>query len=316
MPHYILNRLGQSAIVLVLVSLIGFMVLNLAPGGPMSQFALNPGMSQAELDRIAEQLGLNRPLLVQYVDWFSHLFIGDWGHSFRDGRPVLSVIGGHLPATLLLMGTSTVLSIVIGTWVGVLGAVRRYSVFDTLATVGAMVALSIPTFWFGLVAIFFFSLHLGWLPAGNMYTIGDQSLGDYAIHLVLPVLVLALVNVAIWSRYMRSATLDVIDQDFVRTARAKGVPYRRVLTHHVIRNALLPMITLAGLQIPTILGGALVTETVFTWPGMGRLFLDSLGYSDYPVIMGILMFSAVLVLLGNLLADLLIGVADPRVRLA
>ena len=316
MPHYILSRLGQSAIVLVLVSLIGFMVLNLAPGGPMSQFALNPGMSQAELDRIAEQLGLNRPLLVQYVDWFSHLFVGDWGNSFRDGRPVLSVIGGHLPATLLLMGTSTVLSIVIGTWVGVLGAVRRYSVFDTLATVGAMVALSIPTFWFGLVAIFFFSLHLGWLPAGNMYTIGDQSLGDYAIHLVLPVLVLALVNVAIWSRYMRSATLDVIDQDFVRTARAKGVPYRRVLTHHVIRNALLPMITLAGLQIPTILGGALVTETVFTWPGMGRLFLDSLGYSDYPVIMGILMFSAVLVLLGNLLADLLIGVADPRVRLA
>lgn len=316
MPNYILNRLGQSAVVLVLVSLIGFMVLNLAPGGPMSQFALNPGMSQAELDRIAEQLGLKRPLLVQYIDWFSHLFVGDWGNSFRDGRPVLSVIAGHLPATLLLMGTSTLLSIVIGTWVGVLGAVRRYSVFDTLATVGAMVALSIPTFWFGLVAIFFFSLHLGWLPAGNMYTIGDQSLGDYAIHLVLPVLVLALVNVAIWSRYMRSATLDVIDQDFVRTARAKGVPYRRVLTHHVIRNALLPMITLAGLQIPTILGGALVTETVFTWPGMGRLFLDSLGYSDYPVIMGILMFSAVLVLLGNLLADLLIGVADPRVRLA
>lgn len=316
MPQYLLNRLGQSAVVLVLVSLIGFIVLNLAPGGPMSQFAMNPGMSQAELDRIAESLGLKRPLMVQYFDWFSRLFVGDWGHSFRDGRPVLSVIAGHLPATLLLMGTSTLLSIIIGTWVGVLGAVRRYSVFDTLATVGAMVALSIPTFWFGLVAIFFFSLELGWLPAGNMYTIGDQSLGDYAAHLVLPVLVLALVNVAIWSRYMRSATLDVIDQDFVRTARAKGVPYRRVLTHHVIRNALLPMITLAGLQIPTILGGALVTETVFTWPGMGRLFLDSLGYSDYPVIMGILMFSAILVLLGNLLADLLIGVADPRVRLA
>jgi len=315
MPQYILNRLGQSAIVLVLVSLIGFIVLNLAPGGPMSQFSMNPGMSQAELDRIAEQLGLNRPLMVQYFEWFTRLFVGDWGHSFRDGRPVLSVIAGHLPATLLLMGTATVLSVIVGTWVGVLGAVRRYSVFDTLATVGAMVALSIPTFWFGLVAIFFFSLHLGWLPAGNMYTIGDQSLGDYAIHLILPVAVLALVNVAIWSRYMRSATLDVIDQDFVRTARAKGLPYRRVLTHHVIRNALLPMITLAGLQIPTILGGALVTETVFTWPGMGRLFLDSLGYSDYPVIMGILMFSAVLVLLGNLLADLLVGVADPRVRL-
>lgn len=315
MTRYILNRLGQSAVILVLVSLIGFVVLNLAPGGPLSQFALTPGMSQAELDRIAEQLGLNRPLLIQYIDWFSRLFVGDWGRSFRDGQSVLAIIAGHLPATLLLMGTSTLVSILIGTWVGVMGAVRRYSVFDTLATVGAMVALSIPTFWFGLVAIYLFSLNLRWLPAGSMYTIGDQSIGDYAIHLILPVMVLAFVNVAIWSRYMRSATLEVIDQDFVRTARAKGLPYRRVLIHHIVRNALLPMITLAGLQLPTILGGALVTETVFTWPGMGRLFLGSIGYSDYPVIMGILMFSAILVLLGNLMADLLVGLADPRVRL-
>ena len=178
-----------------------------------------------------------------------------------------------------------------------------------------MVALSIPTFWFGLVAIYIFSLKLGWLPAGNMYTIGNGSLADYAIHLIMPSIVLALVNVAVWSRYMRSATLDVINQDFVRTARAKGLKPRRVLTRHVLRNALLPMITLLGLQLPTILGGALVTETVFTWPGMGRLFLDSLGYNDYPVVMGLLMLSAILVLIGNLMADLTVAFVDPRIRL-
>ncbi len=315
MSRYLLRRFGQSFVLLILVSLVGFMVLNLAPGGPLSQFSLTPGMSQADLERIAAQMGLDRPLPIQYLDWFWRLFIGDWGNSFRDGVPVLEVIGRHLFATLLLMISSTILSVGIGTIVGVMGATRRYSLFDYTATVLAMIALSIPTFWFGLVAIYTFALDLGWLPAGNMYTIGDQSFLDYATHLIMPSIVLALVNVAIWSRYMRSAMLDVIDQDFVRTARAKGLPRWRVLYLHVMRNALLPMITLAGLQLPTLLGGALVTETVFTWPGMGRLFLDSLGYQDYPVVMGLLMFSAMLVLVGNLLADILVAVSDPRVRL-
>lgn len=316
MIRYIAGRLAQSLVLLLIVSLIGFSVLLLAPGGPMSQFALTPGMSQADLERIAAQMGLDRPILVQYADWLWGLVRGDWGNSFRDGRPVLSIISGHLFATLLLMGTSTVISIVLGTWIGIRGAVSRYSAFDYAATVGAMVALSIPTFWFGLVAIYVFSLKLGWLPAGNMYTIGDGSLADYLWHLIMPSCVLALVNVAVWSRYMRTATLDVINQDFVRTARAKGVHPRRVLMKHVVGNALLPMITLAGLQLPTILGGALVTETVFTWPGMGRLFLDSLGYSDYPVVMGLLMFSAILVLAGNLITDLVVAFVDPRIRLA
>ncbi|MCX8282108.1 ABC transporter permease [Phyllobacterium sp. 0TCS1.6C] len=315
MTRYILNRLGQSLVLLVLVSMIGFAVLNLAPGGPLSQFALTPGMTQADLDRISTQMGLDRPLIVQYADWFWRLLRGDWGRSFRDGRPVLDVITGHFGATLLLMGTATVISVTIGTWVGIKGATKRYSIFDYAATVGAMVALSIPTFWFGLVAIYIFSLKLGWLPAGNMYTVGDGSLLDYAIHLIMPAMVLALVDVAVWSRYMRTATLEVINQDFVRTARAKGMTQRRVLMKHVVGNALLPMITLAGLQVPTLLGGALVTETVFTWPGMGRLFLDSLGYQDYPVVMGLLMFSAILVLLGNLAADLLTALVDPRIRL-
>jgi peptide/nickel transport system permease protein len=315
MSRYILNRLGQSLVLLVLVSMIGFAVLNLAPGGPLSQFALTPGMSQADLDRIATQMGLDRPLIVQYADWAWRLLRGDWGRSFRDGRPVLDVIGGHFGATLLLMGTATVMSVTIGTWVGIKGATKRYSIFDYAATVGAMVALSIPTFWFGLVAIYLFSLKLGWLPAGNMYTIGDGSIIDYAKHLIMPAMVLALVDVAVWSRYMRTATLEVINQDFVRTARAKGMTPRRVLMKHVVGNALLPMITLAGLQVPTLLGGALVTETVFTWPGMGRLFLDSLGYQDYPVVMGLLMFSAILVLLSNLAADMLTAFVDPRIRL-
>ena len=314
MFRYLYQRLAQSAVLLVLVSMIAFGLLYLAPGGPLSHFALTPGMSQADLDRIATQMGLNRPLPVQYWDWFTRLAAGDWGKSFRDGRPVLTVIGDHLFATLLLMGSSTLIAILLGTWIGIKGAIARYSAFDYLATVGAMVALSIPTFWFGLVTIYVFSVKLRWLPAGNIMTIGNGSLLDYLHHLIAPSLVLALVTVAIWSRYMRTATLDAINQDYVRTARAKGLPDRVVLFHHVVRNALLPMITLAGLQLPTLLGGALVTETVFTWPGMGRLFLDSLSYRDYPVVMGLLMVSAVLVLVGNLLADIVCAMVDPRIR--
>lgn len=315
MLTYLLSRIGQNLILMVLVSIIGFFVLHLAPGGPLAQFALVPGMSQADIARIAAQMGLDRPLPVQYWDWFTHLLRGDWGRSYRDTQPVLTVIGSHLFATLELMITATLIAIVLGFWIGVMGAIRRYSFFDYLATIGAMVALSIPTFWFGLVVIYLFSVKLGWVPSGNMYTIGDGSLLDFLHHLIAPAVVLALVEVAVWSRYMRASMLDVINQDFIRTARAKGLPERVVLFRHAVRNALIPMITLAGMQLPTLLGGALVTETIFTWPGMGRLFLDSLGYRDYPVVMGILMFSALLVLIGNLLADLFCAVADPRIRL-
>jgi peptide/nickel transport system permease protein len=315
MAPFILGRAAQSLLLLVLVSIIGFGVLHLAPGGPLAQFALVPGMSQAQLAAVAHSMGLDQPLPAQYLQWAGRLVEGDWGRSYRDSEPVLAVIAARLPATLELMGTAISLAVVTGVTVGVLGAVRRHSVFDVLSTAGAMVALSIPTFWFGLVAIYIFSVKLGWLPAGSRNAVGDGSLRGYLVHLVMPSCVLALVEVAVWSRYMRSAMLDVIDQDFVRTARAKGLPERRVILHHVFRNALLPMITLAGLELPTLLGGALVAETVFTWPGMGRLFLDSLGYRDYPVVMGILMVSALLVLLGSLLADLLGAIADPRVRL-
>jgi len=315
MAHYLVNRIAQSVVLLLLVSAIGFVVLHLAPGGPLAQFALIPGMSQADIARIAAQMGLDRPLPIQYWEWFSRLLTGDWGHSYRDSQPVLAIITSHLPATLELMVSALLIAVVLGMWVGVMGAVRRYSVFDTLATVGAMIALSIPTFWFGLIVIYIFSLKLPWLPAGSRYTPGNGSFLDYAHHLIGPALVLALVEVAIWSRYMRASMLDAISQDYIRTARAKGLPSRVVLVQHALRNALLPMITLAGLELPTLLGGALVTETVFTWPGMGRLFLDSLSYRDYPVVMGLLMFSAVMVLFANLLADICCALADPRIRL-
>ncbi|MCB1381141.1 MAG: ABC transporter permease [Alphaproteobacteria bacterium] len=315
MLRFLIHRGLQNLLLLWLVSMIGFGILYLAPGGPLAMFALVPGMSQADLQKIATQMGLDRPIPVQYWEWFTRLLSGDWGRSFRDGQPVLSVIGSHLTATLELMGTSALVAVFTGMWVGVLGAIRRYSLFDYLATVGAMVALSIPTFWFGLVTIYVFSVKLGILPAGNRYTIGDGSFLDHLHHLIAPSLVLGLVTVALWSRYMRASMLDVINQDYIRTARAKGAPERVVLYRHAIRNALLPMITVAGLQLPTLLSGALVTETVFTWPGMGRLFLDSLSYRDYPVVMGILMLSAVLVLVGNMLADVLYAVADPRIRL-
>jgi peptide/nickel transport system permease protein len=316
MVAFLLNRFMQSVLLLVIVSIIGFVVLNLIPGGPLAQYALDPGMTQEDMVRIATQLGLKRPLWVQYFDWAWRLLQGDWGTSFRDGNPVLSVIARHVPATLLLMGSATVIAVAIGTWIGIRGATHRYSAFDYVATVGTMIALSIPTFWFGLIGIYVFSLRLDWLPAGNMYTIGDGSVLNYLHHLIMPSVVLALVHIAIWSRFMRTATLDAMSQEFVKTARAKGVSERRVILKHVVGNAMLPMITLAGVQFPSLLTGALVTETVFTWPGMGRLFLDSLGYSDYPVVMGLLMFSAILTIAANLIADILVALVDPRIRLA
>ena len=315
MARYILQRLGQSLILLWLVTLIGFLLLHLTPGGPLSQFANTPGMSDEDLRRLAAQLGLDRPLPVQYLDWIGGLLSGDWGRSYRDNAPVLAVIGSRIGATFQLMGTATLIAVLVGGTAGIIGAVRRYSLFDQMVTIGTMIALSIPTFWFGLVVIYLFSVELGWLPPGNIGPVGNASLLVFLHHLIGPSMVLGLVTTALWSRFMRSSMLDALSQDYVRTARAKGLPERMVIGTHVLRNALLPMITIAGLELPTLLGGALVTETVFTWPGMGRLFLDSIEYRDYPVVMGMLIFAAVLVILGSLIADVLHTVADPRVRL-
>jgi len=303
--------------VLGLVSGVGFAVLHLAPGGPAAIYALTPSMSAEDLARLTRELGLDRPVPEQYLKWIRGVLTGNWGRSYRDGRLVLEIIGERIPATLLLMGSAFGLAVGLGLAAGIVSAVRQYSLFDHLLTFVSMVALSIPTFWLGLMAIYVFAVLLRVLPPGNMGTIGaDFALLDRLRHLILPAATLGLVMVATWSRYTRASMLDVIREDYVRTARAKGMPGGAVILKHALRNALIPLITLAGLQLPMMLSGALVAETVFTWPGMGRLFVDSIGYRDYPVLMGLLMLTALLVVAGNLVADLIYAAVDPRVRLS
>lgn len=316
MLQYIVKRLLQAVPLLIGVSVIGFAMMHLAPGGPLAIYTLNPTITAQDIERIKHVFGLDQPLYIQYLKWAAGMFTGNWGNTFFGGRPVLDVIMERVPATLLLMGSGMSVAMVIGMLIGILGAVKRYSVFDYLATTGAMVTLSFPTFWFGLMMIFVFSLQLGWLPSGGMFTLGDdEDLLDLLEHLILPTVVLALVLVAQWSRYTRSSFLEVIHQDYIRTARSKGISGSRILFRHAFPNAVAPLIALAGIQLPWLFSGALVTETIFGWPGMGRLFVDSLTMKEYPVLMGMVMLTAMTVVMGNLLADVLNALIDPRIRL-
>lgn len=316
MFQFIVKRLLQAIPLLIGVSLIGFAMMHLAPGGPLAVYTLNPTITAQDIERIKHVFGLDQPIYVQYLKWAAGMFTGNWGNTFFGGRPVLDVILERMPATFLLMGSGMSVAILIGMLIGILGAVRRYSVFDYLATTGAMVALSFPTFWFGLMTIFIFSLKLGWLPSGGMFTLGgDEDILDLIRHLILPTVVLALVLVAQWSRYTRSSFLEVIHQDYIRTAKSKGLSASRVLFRHAFPNAVSPLIALAGIQLPWLFSGALVTETIFGWPGMGRLFVDSLNMKEYPVLMGMIMVTAIAVIIGNLLADVINAIIDPRIRL-
>jgi peptide/nickel transport system permease protein len=314
--RYIISRVMQAVLLLIGVSLIGFGLMHLAPGGPVAVYTLNPTVTAADLSRLKHQFGLDQPVPIQYVKWAWGIFTGNWGDSFFGGRPVLDIILERVPATVELMGSATLLAMLIGVTIGMLAAVRRQSLLDYFSSTAAVVALSLPTFWFGLIAIFVFALVLGWFPAGGMLTSGIPSnLLDNLWHLTLPMLVLAFVLIATWSRYARSAMLEVLAQDYMRTARAKGLSPHTIMLRHALRGVLVPMVTLAGLQLPTLFGGALVTETVFSWPGMGLLFVNALSMRDYPVLMGILMLTGLLVVVGNLLADLLVAWIDPRVKL-
>jgi peptide/nickel transport system permease protein len=316
MLQYIVKRLLQAVPLLIGVSIIGFAMMHLAPGGPLAIYTLNPTITAQDIERIKHIFGLDQPLYIQYLKWAAGMFTGNWGNTFFGGRPVLDVIMERVPATLLLMGSGMSVAMIIGMLIGILGAVKRYSVFDYLATTGAMVTLSFPTFWFGLMMIFVFSLQLGWLPSGGMFTLGgDEDLLDLLEHLILPTVVLALVLIAQWSRYTRSSFLEVIHQDYIRTARSKGISGSRILFRHAFPNAVAPLIALAGIQLPWLFSGALVTETIFGWPGMGRLFVDSLTMKEYPVLMGMVMLTAMTVVVGNLLADVLNALIDPRIRL-
>ncbi len=316
MLTFLVRRLLQSIPLVIGVSILAFGLMHLAPGGPLAVYTLNPTIQAQDIDRIKTALGLDQPFHIQYLKWAYGMFTGTWGNTFFGGRPVLHVILERVPATLLLMGSALSLAILIGTLVGMLGAVKRYSIFDYLATTGALFALSFPTFWFGLMAIYLFAVKLKWLPSGGMYDLGNEGeILDLLVHLALPTLVLALVLVATWSRYACSSFLEVIHQDYIRTARAKGLLRRDVLMKHAFPNAVVPLIALFGIQLPTLFSGALVTETIFAWPGMGRLFVTSLEMKEYPVLMGMMMFTALFVIVGNLLADIGIALVDPRVRL-
>ncbi len=316
MFQYIVKRFLQAVPLMIGVSIIGFSMMHLAPGGPLAVYTLNPTITAQDIARIKHVFGLDQPVYIQYAKWAYGMFTGNWGTTFFGGRPVLDVILERIPATFLLMGSGMSLAMVIGMLIGILGAVKRYSVFDYLATTGAMIALSFPTFWFGLMTIFIFSLKLGWLPSGGMYTLGgEEDILDLAAHLVLPTLVLALVLVAQWSRYTRSSFLEVIHQDYIRTARSKGLGGGRILFRHAFPNAVAPLVALAGVQLPWLFSGALITETIFGWPGMGRLFVDALTMKEYPILMGMVMITALAVIVGNLLADVINALIDPRIRM-
>jgi peptide/nickel transport system permease protein len=300
---------------LALVSVVTFGILHLAPGGPTTAYAHNPLVSGAQIAKIRAGMGLDDPLPAQYVKWLGSLLRGTWGYSFADGRPVLTVIAERLPATLLLMAAAFVIAGAIAGPLGILAARRQYSRLDHALTLASYFAWAMPVFWFGLMAQFVFAVHLRLLPVAGIHATDADDPLDLLLHLVLPALVLGLGSIASWSRYLRSSLLEVMNQPYIAVARAKGNSERGVLVRHALRNALIPLVTVIGLDLPHLFTGAVVTETIFAWPGMGRLFFDSLLARDYPVEMGLLMVTATLIILGNLLADLVCAALDPRIRL-
>jgi peptide/nickel transport system permease protein len=260
-------------------------------------------------------MGLDDPLPVQYVKWLGSLLRGDWGYSFSNGRPVLLVILERVPATLLLLTAAFTIALTLALLLGTVAALGQQSRLDHLLSFISFFTWAMPVFWSGLVAQQVLAVQLGLFPAAGMHATGADDVLDLLHHLVLPAFVLGLASIASWSRYLRSSLLEVLNQPYMVTARAKGNSPRRALTRHGLRNALIPLVTLLGLDVPLLFTGAVITETVFAWPGTGRLFFDSLVARDYPVEMGLLMITASLIIAGNLAADLVYAVLDPQVRL-
>ncbi len=312
MGRYLLERALQALVVLFVVSTLTFVMVSLAPGGPAIMMTMESTPDQREA--LTRQLGLDQPLLVRYVKWIGSALRADFGRSFGDRRKVNEVIGERLPNTLLLSGTALLLSIVLGIPAGIISATRRYSLSDHTVTFFSFIGVSIPAFWFAILLILLFTVRFHWLPASGLATPGMPfSLTDRLAHLVLPATVLATATLPSLVRFMRSALIEEIGQDYVRTARAKGLPNRRVLSHHAIRNALIPVVTVLGVLIPRLVGGAVITETIFGWPGMGQLAVASTIGRDYPMVMAITVVVAVVVILSNLFVDLAYGWLDPRI---
>ncbi len=315
MTRYVLRRLAEVVPLLLGISVVVFGVIQAAPGGPEGAL-LQSGrfFDPSVLEAYRERLGVDRPVPVQYVRWLAGAVRGDLGVSFSTARPVAEMIAERLPATLLLMGSSFLLAAVLALAVGVLSAVRRYSAWDHLATGVSFVGIAMPVFWLALILQLVFGVWLGWLPVAGTRTVGVSSVSDRLAHLVLPAAVLSFRYVAGWSRYLRSSLLEALNADYVRTARAKGLGEGAVVLTHALRNALGPVVSVMALNLAGLFSGAVITETVFAWPGIGRMFVQAMFSRDYPVLMGILLLGSAMVVIFNLVADVVYGLLDPRVR--
>lgn len=322
MGIYIIKRLIAMIPLFIGITLITFTVIHLAPGEPVEmQTALNPKVSRETRERLRKFYGLDQPLPVQYATWVKRLVRLDFGRSFApDGRPVMDKIRERLPVTISINLIVLILEFSLAVPIGVIAAIRRDTLLDRGITLMVFLGFSIPTFWFALLLMYLFGVKLEWLPISGLRSLrgGGETLFmtivDYGRHLVLPIAVATFGSLAGLSRYVRTSMLDVLGQDFIRTARAKGVPEKVVIRRHALRNALMPVVTLLGFSIPGLIGGSVIFETIFGIPGMGQLFYQGVMARDYPLVMGILVIGSILTLLGNLVADLLYGVTDPRIR--
>jgi len=321
MAVFLLKRIFLLIPMLFGITVITFIVIHLAPGSPTDAMTeLNPKASAQARENLRKIYGLDKPLPVQYLHWVRRLTVMDLGRSFTDGRKVLTKIRERLPITILINLCSMILILVVAVPIGILSAVKQYSFFDKATTVLVFVGFAMPTFWLALLLMILFGISLGWLPISGLQSMHADQLAfwplfwDRARHLVLPIFVSSFGGLAGYSRYMRSSMLEVVRQDYIRTARAKGLPERIVIYKHAFRNALMSTITILGLAIPGLIGGSAIFEQIFAIPGMGKLFLDATWARDYPVVMWILVIGALLTLLGNLVADIAYALADPRVR--
>ncbi|MGY3717566.1 ABC transporter permease [Sutcliffiella cohnii] len=315
MISYIIRRCLMAIPLLFGITILSFAIIKMAPGGP-SSLMLDPSISKGDLAAFEEKYGLNDPVHVQYLKWVGNMVQGDFGNSLiRRGVPVSEMIMNRLPNTLLLMVVSTVLALIISIPFGIISARKQYTLTDYTVTVTSFLGLATPNFWIGLMMIMLFSVQLGWMPTGGVATLNAPfSIWDRIHHLIMPALVLATADMASLTRYTRSSMLEVLRQDYMRTARAKGLKENKVVYKHGLRNGLIPIITIFGLMLPSFIGGSVVVERIFAWPGIGMLFIDSAFQRDYPVIMGLTVISAVLVVIGNLIADILYAVFDPRIE--
>jgi peptide/nickel transport system permease protein len=315
--RYLIRRLLLAIPTLLLISFVLFAILSLAPGDPLSQFAANPAVPPEVRENIRRSLGLDQPWPVRYVKWVFALAHGDWGFSFGSRIPVWDLLKLRIPSTLAVVGLAYLVSLVIAIPIGIISAVKQYSVFDHVATTFAFIGFSVPTFFTGLLLIILFSVKLQWLPFiyDSTLQVHDlSSLGTQVRQSIMPIVVLALFQTATLVRFTRASLLENLPQDYVRTARSKGVAEFGVITRHAVRNSLIPVVTLIALSAPTVFSGALITEQIFRVPGIGSLLITSIQNNDIPVIMAITFTFSVLVVMFNLIADVMYGVLDPRIR--